>query len=53
MSALEFSVDRPFGVYLYEYFDKFYSLIVGQSAKDFHFVQGLTPPSTLSEGKEE
>jgi hypothetical protein len=51
MSALELSVDRPFAVYLFDYFNQFYILIVGQSAKDFHFVQGVTPLSTLSEGK--
>lgn len=51
MSALQFSVERPFGVYLFDYFDQFYTLVVGQSAKDFRFVEGVTPLSTLNEGK--
>lgn len=51
MSTLDFSVERPFGIYLFDYFDQLYTAIVGQSAKDFHFVQGVTPLSTLHEGK--
>lgn len=51
MSALDFSVERPFGFYLFDYFDQLYTIVVGQSAKDFHFVQGVTPLSTLHEGK--
>ncbi|CAO0800798.1 unnamed protein product [Mucor circinelloides] len=49
MSALDFSVERPFGFYLFDYFDQLYTIVVGQSAKDFHFVQGVTPLSTLHE----
>ncbi|OAC98907.1 hypothetical protein MUCCIDRAFT_85454 [Mucor lusitanicus CBS 277.49] len=49
MSTLDFSVERPFGIYLFDYFDQLYTAIVGQSAKDFHFVQGVTPLSTLHE----
>ncbi|KAK4509563.1 uncharacterized protein ATC70_007916 [Mucor velutinosus] len=49
MSTLNFSVERPFGIYLFDYFDQLYTAIVGQSAKDFHFVQGVTPLSTLHE----
>lgn len=51
MSTLEFSAERPFGIYLFDYFDQLYTMIVGQSAKNFHFVQGVTPLSTLHEGK--
>jgi hypothetical protein len=51
MFTFEFSVERPFGIYLFDYFDQLYTMIVGQSAKDFHFVQGVTPLSTLHEGK--
>lgn len=51
MSTLNFSVERPFGIYLFDYFDQLYTAIVGQSAKEFHFVQGITPLSTLHEGK--
>ncbi|CDS11440.1 hypothetical protein LRAMOSA03703 [Lichtheimia ramosa] len=46
MSAIQFSVDRPFGVYLYDYFDMVYTAIVGKSANDFAFVEGETPLST-------
>jgi fatty acid elongase 2/fatty acid elongase 3 len=49
--SIEFSVDRPFGISLFEYFDKAYTTVVGQSAKEFTFVQGYTPLSTLPEGK--
>ncbi|KAI8987260.1 fatty acid elongase [Mycotypha africana] len=49
MSKLQFSVERPFGIYLFDYFDLVFSKIVGHSAKDFHFVQGVTPLSTLNE----
>lgn len=51
MSTLNFSVERPFGIYLFDYFDQLYTAIVGQPAKEFHFVQGITPLSTLHEGK--
>ncbi|GAN10785.1 fatty acid elongase [Mucor ambiguus] len=49
MFTLDFSVERPFGIYLFDYFDQLYTAIVGQSAKDFYFVQGVTPLSTLHE----
>ncbi|KAI7899485.1 GNS1/SUR4 family-domain-containing protein [Cokeromyces recurvatus] len=49
MSNLEFSIERPFGVYLFDYFNQFYTKAVGQSAKDFRFVEGVTPLSTLNE----
>lgn len=48
--SIEFSIDRPFGIYLFEYFDKAYTSLIGQSANDFTFVQGYTPLSTLPEG---
>lgn len=44
------SVERPFGIYLFNYFDKAYTAIVGQSATEFQFQQGTTPLSTLPEG---
>ncbi|KAI8085369.1 fatty acid elongase [Thamnidium elegans] len=47
--SIEFSIDRPFGISLFEYFDKAYTSLVGQSATDFTFVQGYTPLSTLPE----
>ncbi|KAI9470029.1 MAG: GNS1/SUR4 family-domain-containing protein [Benjaminiella poitrasii] len=49
MSGLEFSIERPFGVYLFDYFDQFYTKIIGQSARDFQFIEGVTPLSTLNE----
>lgn len=52
MSAIQFSVDRPFGVYLYDYFDMVYTAIVGKSANDFAFVEGETPLSTTPQGRE-
>ncbi|KAI9321078.1 fatty acid elongase [Dichotomocladium elegans] len=47
--ALDFSIDRPFGVYLYDYFDKAYTAVTGKSAYDFAFVEGETPLSTTPE----
>ncbi|KAI9258034.1 GNS1/SUR4 family-domain-containing protein [Phascolomyces articulosus] len=49
MSAIEFSIDRPFGIYLWDYFDKAYTAVMGSSANDFHFVEGETPFSTIPE----
>ncbi|RCH93543.1 hypothetical protein CU097_010211 [Rhizopus azygosporus] len=49
MPALDFSPERPFGVYLFDYFNKFYTLIVGSPATEFHFIEGVTPLSTLQE----
>lgn len=48
--SLQFSVERPFGISLFEYFDKAYTAVIGQSASEFSFVQGYTPLSTLPEG---
>lgn len=48
--SIEFSIDRPFGINLFEHFDKVYTSLIGQSANDFTFVQGYTPLSTLPEG---
>jgi fatty acid elongase 2/fatty acid elongase 3 len=45
------SIDRHFGVYLFDYFDQLYTLIARSSAKEFQFVQGSTPLSTFYEGK--
>ncbi|CAM0141983.1 Fatty acyl-CoA elongase/Polyunsaturated fatty acid specific elongation enzyme [Umbelopsis sp. WA50703] len=44
-----FSLERPFGVYLWDYFSQTYELIVGKPAETFSFVQGLTPLSTNNE----
>lgn len=41
------TVDRPFGVELWPYFDKIYSSITGYSPLDFRFVRGETPMSTF------
>lgn len=44
------SAERPFGIYLFDYFDKAYTSVVGKSATEFTFTQGYTPLSTLPEG---
>ncbi|KAI8142331.1 GNS1/SUR4 family-domain-containing protein [Fennellomyces sp. T-0311] len=49
MSAVQFSIDRPFGVYLYDYFDQAYKAVMGKSATEFAFVEGETPFSTIPE----
>ena len=51
MSAIEFTIDRPFGIYLWDYFDQAYTAVMGKSANDFVFVEGETPFSTIPEGK--
>ncbi|CAG8685447.1 14574_t:CDS:1, partial [Dentiscutata heterogama] len=43
------SIDRPFGIYLDDYFVKTYSLLTGKNPNDFAFVPGVTPLSTLTE----
>ncbi|CAG8550769.1 11011_t:CDS:2, partial [Scutellospora calospora] len=43
------SIDRPFGIYLDDYFVKAYSFLTGKNPNDFAFVIGVTPLSTLSE----
>lgn len=50
MGDIQFSVDRPFGVYLYGYFDQLYAAVMGKSADTFAFVEGETPLSTTPEG---
>jgi len=45
------SAERPFGIYLFDYFDKAYTAVVGKSATEFTFTQGYTPLSTLPEGR--
>ena len=50
MSGVQFSIDRPFGVYLYDYFDQAYTAVMGHSATEFAFVEGETPFSTIPEG---
>jgi hypothetical protein len=48
--SVQFIIDRPFGIYLHDYFDKAYTVLTGKSATEFTFAQGYTPVSTLSEG---
>ncbi|KAL7316183.1 Fatty acyl-CoA elongase/Polyunsaturated fatty acid specific elongation enzyme [Mucor circinelloides] len=43
------SAERPFGIYLFDYFDKAYTSVIGKSATEFTFTQGYTPLSTLPE----
>lgn len=47
--ANKVSIDRPFGIYLDDYFVKTYSLVTGKDPNDFAFVEGVTPLSTLTE----
>jgi fatty acid elongase 3 len=49
-STISFSAERPFGVYLFDCFDKAYTSVVGSSATEFTFIQGYTPLSTVPEG---
>lgn len=46
----KFSLDTPFGVALWPYFDKFYTAVTGKSANSFAFIEGVTPLSTQREG---
>lgn len=43
------SIDRPFGIHLWPLFSKSFEVVIGYSADDFRFVQGVTPISTLKE----
>jgi len=46
----KFSLETPFGVALYPYFDKVYTAVTGKSANSFAFIEGVTPLSTQREG---
>jgi fatty acid elongase 3 len=43
------TLDRPFGIHLWPYFDKVYTKVTGYSATDFKFKPGITPLSTVKE----
>ncbi|QKX63639.1 uncharacterized protein TRUGW13939_10810 [Talaromyces rugulosus] len=43
------TIDRPFGIQLWPYFNKAFELALGYPADDFRFVSGETPMSTLQE----
>lgn len=43
------TLDTPFGVPLWPYFNKAFEAVVGYPADDFKFVAGKTPLSTLKE----
>lgn len=43
------TLDRPFGIHLWPYFNKAFELVVGYPADDFRFQPGVTPMSTLRE----
>ncbi|KAL0083701.1 GNS1/SUR4 family-domain-containing protein [Phycomyces blakesleeanus] len=49
MTLVHFSIDRPFGVYFFDIFDKLGYLATGSRASEFTFVPGVTRFSTLSE----
>lgn len=42
--------ERPFGIYLYPYFEDLYYSIRGEKVSAFRFLSGLTPLSTSTEG---
>ncbi|KAK4515996.1 Pre-mRNA-splicing helicase BRR2 [Mucor velutinosus] len=44
------TAERPFGIYLYPYFESFYRCVTGKKASSFRFVYGSTPLSTNKEG---
>jgi fatty acid elongase 3 len=48
-SSFTISAERPFGIYLYDYFAKSYELITGNDPSDFQFTSGVTPLSTTGE----
>ncbi|KAI8989593.1 ELO family [Pilobolus umbonatus] len=43
------SVDRPFGGYLWDYFDKTYHTVTGNPTSEFAFIESVTPLSSLTE----
>jgi hypothetical protein len=45
-----FTAERPFGIYLYSYFEELYYYFRGEKASAFRFISGLTPLSTNTEG---
>ncbi|CAG8667409.1 10913_t:CDS:2 [Acaulospora morrowiae] len=48
-SSVHFSLDRPFGIYAYDYFTQVYTYLTGKDPNEFRFIQGVTPLSTLPE----
>jgi hypothetical protein len=49
LEKVNFSIDRPFGIKLDEYFSKGYELVTGKSIDSFVFQEGVTPLSTQYE----
>lgn len=43
------SIDRPFGIELWPYFDKVFTAVKGYHPQDFNFQPHITPMSTLKE----
>ncbi len=43
------TLDRPFGIHLWPYFNKAFEAVVGYPTDDFRFKPGSTPMSTLNE----
>jgi hypothetical protein len=48
---VDFSIDQPFGIKLYPYFEYAYQIVSGRPAASFVFTPGVTPLSTNKEGK--
>lgn len=51
LKSLHFSPETPFGLPLYPLFEKAYEAALGQKASNFRYIQGVTPLSTVNEGK--
>nr|CAG8473805.1 1905_t:CDS:2 [Entrophospora candida]CAG8524441.1 5643_t:CDS:2 [Entrophospora candida] len=47
--TFQISLDQPFGIYIDDYFVKWYKFVTGSNAEDFAFIQGETPLSTVPE----
>lgn len=43
------TIDRPFGISLWPYFNKAFEIFAGYPADEFQFIAGQTPMSTLKE----
>jgi GNS1/SUR4 family len=43
------TIDRPFGVELWPYFDKVFSAVMGYHPQDFEFTPHVTPLSSMKE----
>ncbi|KAI7865422.1 GNS1/SUR4 family-domain-containing protein [Spinellus fusiger] len=49
LKHLDFKPETPFGIPLYPLFDQAYQYVMGQSANQFTYTEGVTPLSTVNE----